>query len=206
MTKREKGLLLGGLLLVWGTLMFVDRLEQEDQQYQAPATPTGKGHNQPTRGRHTQAVGMNKSLGMIELNTPRNIFAPLRDPNEPKPKVAKLPPKPKVTAPKRTPPPSKPVATRPPPPNPSPNNLAIQQAQQQLKQFQFLGYLTKQGEQQVFLSNGQAIYIMKQGETLEGDIQVKSIEPTTVVLSKHLKSIGETVEATLPLTKDGSKT
>ena len=89
---------------------------------------------------------------------------------------------------------------------PSPNDLAAQQAKQQLKQYQFLGYLTKEGEQQIFLSNGQAIYIVKQGETLEGDIQVKAIEPTSVILSKHLKGSGETVEATLPLTKDGKKT
>jgi len=203
-TKREKGLLLGGLLLVWGALMFVEKLEQEDQQYQVPIRPGAKAINSNTRPQHARASVMSSPLRPIELNTPRNIFAPLRDPNQPKPKVAKLPPKPKATAPKRTPPKTKPARITPP--KPSPNNLAIQQAQQQLKQFQFLGYLTKQGEQQVFLSNGQAIYIMKQGETLEGDIQVKSIEPTTVVLSKHLKSIGETVEATLPLTKDGSKT
>lgn len=208
MTKREKGLLLGGLLLVLGTLMFVDRLEQEDEQFQTPDTLGAKSQSQATRGQGSQSSGMSRTLVNIELNTPRNIFASLRDPNQPKPKVAKLSPKPKTIAPSApTPPTSKPVPPRnTPPPPPSPNTLAIQQAQQQLKQFQFLGYLTKQGEQQVFLSNGQAIYIMKQGETLEGDIQVKSIEATTVVLSKHLKSIGETVEATLPLTKEGSKT
>lgn len=206
MTKREKGLLLGGLLLVWGTLMFVDRLEQEDEQFQTSATPAANSQSQATRGQATQSSGMNRPLVNIELNTPRNIFASLRDPNQPKPKIAKPRPKPKTIVRKSTPIPPKPVPTRVTPPQPSPNNIAIQQAQQQLKQFQFLGYLTKQGEQQVFLSNGQAIYIMKQGETLEGDIQVKSIEATTVVLSKHLKSIGETVEATLPLTKEGSKT
>ena len=205
MTKREKGLLFGGLLLVWGALMFVERLEQEDQQYQPPVKSGVQATSQATRGQHTMTVDMTKPLGIIKLNTPRNIFAPLRDPNQPKPIVAKVPPKAKATRP--TPPPPKPAPIqRTPSPQPSPNNLAIRQAQQQLKQFQFLGYLTKQGEQQVFLSNGQAIYIMKQGETLEGDIQVKSIEPTTVVLSKHLKSIGETVEATLPLTEDESKT
>ena len=199
MTKREKGMLLGGLLLIWGTLMFVDGLEQEEQQYQAPSLPAGQGLSQTKRGPNTP--GIYKPLQAIALNKPRNIFAPLRDPNQPKPKVVKQPSKP-------PPPPPKPQTARPAPPRPqptrpSPNDLAAKQAQQQLKKYQFLGYLTKEGEQQIFLSNGQAIYIVKQGETLEGDIQVKSIEPTSVVLSKHLKSIGETVEATLPLTKDG---
>jgi hypothetical protein len=202
-TKREKGLLLTGILLLGLTLLIVNDMEQEDQQYAVP-----NGHTMPptSRGSAPLAFGLDKPL-QITLKTPRNIFAPLADPNQPKPTVAKKPATPKVLTKKPVPPKPQPVATPPPPPpGPSPITLATQQAQQQLQQYQFLGYLTKKGAQQVFLSNGQAIYIVKQGETLEGDIQVKSIEPTAVVLSKHLKSIGETVEATIPLTKDGNKT
>ncbi len=204
MTKREKGLLLTGLLLIWGALMFVDGLEQDDRQYQAPATPAGHPSNQAKAGAPSLTFDMNKPLQTITLNKPRNIFAPLRDPHQPKPRIAKRPSKPKAPPPK--PPPSRPATARKPRPAPSPNDLAAQQARQQLKQYQFLGYLTKGGEQQIFLSNGQAIYIVKQGEMLEDDIQVKSIEPTSVVLSKHIKSSGKTVEATLPLTKNGNKT
>ncbi len=204
MTTREKRLLLTGLLLIGATLMFTDGGEQEDLQYQPSTTPGVQPTGQAKRGSHPVAFGFDKPLQTIALNTPRNIFAPLRDPNQPKPQVATRHSKPKTRAPKSTP--SKPVPGKKPRPATSPNSLAAQQAQQQLEKYQFLGYLTKEGEQQIFLSNGQAIYIVKQGETLEGDIQVKSIEPTAVVLSKHLKSIGETVEATLLLTKDGKKT
>jgi hypothetical protein len=63
--------------------------------------------------------------------------------------------------------------------------------------------MIEEGESQVFLSNGQAIYIAKQGETLEGDIVIQAIQPTEVTLSKTLKSNGLTVDATLPLTKEG---
>jgi len=203
MTKREKGLLLGGLLLIWGTLMVVDGLEQENQQYQAVGLQGGKGSLQVTRHPSPSGFGMNQPGQSIALNKPRNIFAPLRDPNQPKPKVMAQPSKPAPPPPKPSPTrarPSKPQRT-----GPSPHDLAAQQARQQLQQYQFLGYLTKEGEQQIFLSNGQAIYIVKQGETLEGDIHIKSIEPTAVVLSKYLKMSGETVEATLPLTKDGKR-
>lgn len=200
MTKREKGLLLTGVILLGVALMLVEDMEQEDQQY---APTNGQTLPQKTRGAEKLTFGTDKSLQTIVLNKPRNIFAPLRDPNQPKPKVTKQPAKPKTPPPK--PVPARPTVAANKPPPPSPNNLATQQAQQQLKQYKFLGYLTKKGDQQVFISNGQAIYIVKQGETLEGDIQVKSIEPTSVVLSKYLKNIGETVEATLPLTKDGNK-
>jgi len=203
-TTREKGLLLTGLLLIWGTLMFTDGAEQEDLQYQPSTTSGIQPTGQAKRGSNPVAFGFDKPLQTIALNTPRNIFAPLRDPNQPKPQVAKRPPKKKIKASK--PPPPKPAPVKKQQPAPSPTNLAAQQARQQLQKYQFLGYLTEEGEKQIFLSNGQAIYIVKQGETLEGDIKVKSIEPTSVVLSKHLKSIGETVEATLPLTKDGKKT
>ncbi|MDT7041068.1 hypothetical protein [Candidatus Nitronereus thalassa] len=203
MTKREKGLLLIGVLLLGATLIIVEDMEQEAQQY----APTNIQATRPA-SRETGPLGFGVDHTVpITLNTPRNIFAPLKDPNQPKPTVAKTRAKPEATPPKPRAPKAAPVNTPPPPPPPpSPNNLAAQQAQQQLRQYQFLGYLTKKGDQQVFLSNGQAIYIVKQGETLEGDIQVKSIEPTAVVLSKYLKGIGETVEATIPLTKDGNKT
>ena len=199
MTKREKGLLLTGVILLGVTLFIVNDMEQEAQQY----SPTHIQATSPaSRATAPLDFGVDHTV-QITLNTPRNIFAPLQDPHQPKPTVAKTPAQPKAPPPKQIAPKAKPVSTPPPP---SPNDLAMQQAQQQLRQYQFLGYLTKKGDQQVFLSNGQAIYIAKQGETLEGDIQVKSIEPTAVVLSKYLKGIGETVEATIPLTKDGNKT
>jgi len=204
MTTREKGLLLTGLILIWGTLMFVDEGEQEDQQYMPSTTLGSQSTSHAQRGSNPGAVGFDNPLQTIALNTPRNIFAPLQDPNRPKTQGTKRQAKKKTKTPTPQPPKHKTVTQ--PRPVTSPANLAAQQAQQQMKKYQFLGYLTKNGEQQIFLSNGQAIYIVKQGETLEGDIQVKSIEPTAVILSKHLKSIGETVEATLPLTKDGKKT
>ncbi|MBA3968427.1 MAG: hypothetical protein H0X47_22165, partial [Nitrospirales bacterium] len=93
---------------------------------------------------------------------------------------------------------------QPPPPGPSFADLAGQRAQEQLNQFRFLGYLTKGGESQAFLTNGQAIYIVKQGEMLEGRVQVHKIEPETVVLSTQVLETGSHVQATIPLTPDTS--
>jgi len=71
-----------------------------------------------------------------------------------------------------------------------------------MRQYKFFGYLTKEGIQQGFLSNGKMIYIVKRGETLEKGIAIKSLDAAEVVLSKYVKQAGTTVEATLPLTKD----
>ena len=93
----------------------------------------------------------------------------------------------------------------PPPPvqtGPSAADLAAQRAREQLNQFRFLGYLTKGGESQAFLTNGQAIYIVKQGEMLEGQVQVNKIEPETIVLSTQIWETGNQVQATIPLTPE----
>ena len=197
MTTRTKWILLGGLLLIWATTLFFGVLEEEDLQQGPLQYKTG----QTTR--ETGLKGSDPSLAFIKATSsdpvtftqPRNIFAPLgqQRAQKPTPKVSKKPPRKaslkRALGPK-------------PPSSPSPGDLAAQQARQQLARFRFLGYLTKGGESQVFLSNGQAIYIGKQGETLEGDIQIKSIKPTEVILSKPLKNSGTTVEAALPLTQD----
>ncbi|MCA9468269.1 MAG: hypothetical protein KC643_22910, partial [Nitrospira sp.] len=90
----------------------------------------------------------------------------------------------------------------PTPPGPSPGELAAQRARQELTQFRFLGFLTKGGESQAFLTNGQAIYIVKQGEMLEGRVQVHKIEPETVTLSTKIWETGNVIQAAIPLTPD----
>lgn len=72
-----------------------------------------------------------------------------------------------------------------------------------MRQYTFLGYLTKEGIQQGFLSKGQEIYIVKQGERFKDELEIKSIAPTAIVLSKQIKQAGTIVETTLPLTKTG---
>src|SRR5207244_9704471 len=94
---------------------------------------------------------------------------------------------------------AEPVAAPAPPPPPSPEEVAAQlarqqqelarrqleqaeqqarqqkeqsaqQARQQMGQYRFLGYLTQQGEHRAFLGKGQALFIVRIGETVEGKI------------------------------------
>ena len=74
---------------------------------------------------------------------------------------------------------------------------AAQQARQQMAQYRFLGYLTQQGEHRAFLGKGQALFIVRLGETVEGKIQVAAIDASAV----KLRETTTNVETTLPLTK-----
>ncbi|MGH7164706.1 MAG: hypothetical protein ACREIS_04175, partial [Nitrospiraceae bacterium] len=75
--------------------------------------------------------------------------------------------------------------------------LAAQQARQLMSQYRFLGYLTQGGESKAFLSKGKDIFVVRPGETVDGRIQITSIDATSV----KLKETGTSLETTIPLTK-----
>lgn len=196
MTNQRKWLILGSLLLAWG---MVTIFQMSD------SAPTDSMTLSATSGTPLPSI---KDLALdpafsnprqtATFSLPRNIFAPLgmsqivsrqeadkASSSRQKKTEASLPP-----------------PSTPPPPGPSIADLAGQRAQEQLNQFRFLGYLTKGGESQAFLTNGQAIYIVKQGEMLEGRVQVHKIQPETVILSTQVLETGSHVQATIPLTPD----
>lgn len=93
------------------------------------------------------------------------------------------------------------------PPPPSPEELARQQErlrQQQLReqmaQYRYLGYVNQNGEQKAFLGKGREIYILREGDTLEGKFQVALIDATTVKLLDNDSKL----ETTLRLKKEES--
>lgn len=133
----------------------------------------------------------------VKLSNPRNIFAPLGTDVRTAQKSRSTTQQTALTIP------ALPVAPPPPPPSgPSPAELAAQRARQELNRFRFLGFLTKGGESQAFLTNGQAIYIVKQGEMLDGRVQVYKIEPETIILSTKVRETGNLIQASIPLTPD----
>ena len=158
------------------------------------------------------ALNVPQSRRSMKLKNRRNIFAPLEDPDkrplEPQRATIAQPPTSPEPAPVIANPP--PDALPPPQPfyspaplqpsGPTPAELAAGQAREEMKQYTFLGYLTKEGVRQAFLSKDQALYVVKEGEQFEQDIKLKSIGPMEVVLSKYIKQAKTTVEATLPLT------
>ena len=194
MTNQQKGLVLVGLLMAWGGLTAYQMSDFSEPNSSDLSSSMPQAHSTlPT----VKALSLDQSFPntrqLVTFSQPRNIFAPLGLR--------------KVVAKQKTPihptfalQPSHPPP--PVPPGPSASELAAQRARQQLNQFRFLGYLTKGGESQAFLTNGQAIYIVKQGEMLEGQVQVNKIEPETIILSTQVLETGNQVQATIPLTPE----
>jgi Tfp pilus assembly protein PilP len=194
MTNQQKGFALVGLFVAWGGVTAYQMSDFSESSSDDLSSNLQQAHSTlPTVKSLSLDESFPNSRQMVTFSQPRNIFAPLRFR--------------KAVAKQKTPitPPSRPPTSPPPPtvpPGPSPSDLAAQRAREQLNQFRFLGYLTKGGESQAFLTNGQAIYIVKQGEMLEGQIQVNKIEPETIVLSTQIFETGNQVQATIPLTPE----
>jgi len=194
MTNQRKWLILGGLIVAWGGLTV---FQMSDSTQTDPMTlSSASGTPLPALKDLELDKTFSNPRQTAKFSTPRNIFSPpgMRQMlAQQESKIAAITP-----LAEKTPPPLPP----PPPPGPSAAELAGQRARQQLNQFRFLGYLTKGGESQAFLTNGQAIYIVKQGEMLEGRVQVNKIEPETVILSTQVLETGNHVQATIPLTPE----
>jgi hypothetical protein len=79
------------------------------------------------------------------------------------------------------------------PPMPTPEELAAQAAQQEMGQFRYLGYLSRDGRHEAFLSRGKDLHIVRAGETLAQRILVKAVTPTNVVLQEPRSLAEKTV-------------
>lgn len=196
MTNQQKGLVLVGLLMAWGGMTIYQMSDFSDSSSgDLSSTMPQVNSTLPTVKALSLDQSFPNSRQMVTFSQPRNIFAPLESRKVVVKQKTLITPLHSQSTPTIEPPP--PVA-----PGPSPSDLAAQRAREQLNQFRFLGYLTKGGESQAFLTNGQAIYIVKQGEMLEGQVQVHKIEPETIVLSTQIWETGNQVQATIPLTPE----
>lgn len=195
MTNQQKGFALIGLLLAWGSVMAYQMSEfsESSSSNLATARPQAQSSLPSVRDLSLEESFPNART-MTTFSQPHNIFAPhVSHRSVVKQTVTTIPSlRPIITQPK------------PVPPSPTAAELATQRARQQLNQFRFLGYLTKGGESQAFLTNGQAIYIVKQGEMLDGQIQVNKIEPEAIILSTHIRETGSHIQAIIPLTPESS--
>lgn len=209
MTNQRKLSLLLGLLVLWGILIVLEAGDESSSPRDSSGSLTQRSDSGvSTREIHappivTMLSPIENPKGRVTLAKPRNVFAPLRweTPRSTARARASQTPKPKPQPIQQT---AKTQAQPVQPEGPSPSELAAQRARQQLRQYRFLGYLTKGGVSQAFLTNGQAIYIVKQGERMDGRIHVRKIEPTTVTLSMTIGETGDQVEASIPLVVDQS--
>jgi len=193
MTNQQKGIVLIGLLVAWGGITTYQMWESSEPNPNNLSSSLQHGRSTlPSVKDLSLEHSFPNTRKIVTFSQPRNIFAPIGLRNVvAKPVIPITPPESREHAP-----------SSPAPLGPSPAELAAQRAREQLNQFRFLGYLTKGGESQAFLTNGQAIYIVKQGEMLEGLVQVNKIEAETIVLSTQIWETGTHIQATIPLTPE----
>jgi len=192
MTRRSQWLILVLLLGIWAGVAFWIMAAAPEPQRVPLAYVTGKADRAKV-SRPQAGAGLKVNLDLLAAGrrrteeafvAPKNIFAPL-----PTEKRAL------AHAKRRTPvPTTAPAVTAPAvPPPPSPEELAAQAARQELAQFRYLGYLSRGGRQQAFLSKGKDLYIVRSDETIEQRVLVKAVTPTGVTLQEPRSQVERTV-------------
>lgn len=207
MTERAKWGLLAALGVSWLAVIFL-RVMTAPEPQQVPLTFVSGRPAAQTRdpeGTETSLVIKPITVQARKLShTPKkNIFAPLDTPTSHEPGSRPKARKPAVSTVVKV----EPTPSGPPPPSPEEvaaeearrqHELKLKQVREQMAQYRYLGYLTRDGERQAFLTKGREIYIIRLGETLEGKFLVASIESTEV----KLREAATNLEATLSLTKN----
>ncbi len=204
MTDRQKWLGVGGLVLIWITLFSVIVISAPP-----PEEVPLKYRSGTVMARSTAAAPNEEwtvhSLRAQERQLPdtpkRNIFLPSSRPMDPQGKVVARQKRPQPLVAVTAPP------TPPVPPPPTAEELAQQQEalrrqqlQEQMAQYRYLGYVDRNGVHQAFLGKGREIYIIREGDTLDGKFQVSLIEATSV----KLLDAESKLETTLKLKKEES--
>jgi len=105
---------------------------------------------------------------------PKNIFKPVEFYKPPPPPPLPPPPVPEVKG-------------------PTPEELAAQRARQELSEFRVLGFLTKAGREEVFLSKGGELLIARQGDLIKNQFLLKELQGGRVVLKDPITNVEVTI-------------
>lgn len=212
MTDRQKWLGVGGLVMIWVSVLAVMVISASPPEEVPLKYRSGTVMARSTAAAPNEEWAVH-SLRAQERQLPdrpqRNIFFPSSRPRDPQDKVIARQKRSQPVVAETVPPtPSVPPGLPVPPP-PTPEELAQQQEalrrqqlQEQMTQYRYLGYVNRNGVQQAFLGKGREIYIIREGDTLDGKFQVTLIEATSV----KLLDADSKLETTLKLKKEESST
>jgi hypothetical protein len=187
MTVRARWIAFLSRLVVWvGVGVWV--LTQSPEPQRVPLTFVSGQQGKPEASRGKPGSNLKIQLELLAANRqrteksfgkPKNIFAPVF------PGQISGPPDSQGQAGVLT--------SQPPPPPPTPEELAKQAGVQELSQYRYLGYLTRGGKDQAFLSRGKDLHIVTTGETIEQRVLVKAITPAGVTLQETASQVEQTV-------------
>jgi hypothetical protein len=213
MTQRAKYLLFGGCAALWALLLVMRWMTGEPPQEVPLRFQSGQSSAEVSAvGKSGDGLMLKpfKAQGQATPAGPqKNIFSMGRAfaPESAKkiqvvkPSASPMPaPLPVVVLP--------PPTISPPPPvpaGPTPEELAAiaarqqhellsRQAREQMAQYRYLGYADRDGRQQAFLGKGTEVYILQEGDQIDGKFLVAAIDPTVVVLRESVTNLEARIE------------
>ena len=221
MTQRAKWLGAGGLVVLWLALVYVYFIDVPPPQEVPLKFQSGQVAAAPIQQGSTESWDVKSLHAQVPHELPttpkRNIFMAASLPLSSEAQTRLVAMRKKQTA----------LAsaaavvneTAPAPPAllpPSPEEIARQQEElaaqvlqqqeelhrkqllEQMAQYRYLGYVNQKGIQKAFLGKGREIYILRQGDTLDGKFLVALIETTAI----KIRVVESKLETTLKLSKD----
>ena len=202
MSPRIKWMGLSGLLALWMAMVYVNVLTAPPQRevplkYKSGQVATAKQDDGTTEVWEVRSL--KPKVKDLPVTPTKNLFAGTtgsRPQNVEARNVARRKKEHAIVA-------EAPAPTTPPPPSPEElarqqEALRLQQLREQMAQYRYLGYVNQNGVQKAFLGKGREIYILKEGEMLDGTFQVVLIEATSV----KLLDADSKLEQTLKLKKE----
>ena len=204
MTPRTKWMGLSGLMAIWVAVGYVNVITVPPQRevplkYKSGQVATAKQDDGTTEVWEVRSL--KPKVKDLPVTPTKNLFAGTtgsRPQNVEARNVARRKKEHAIVA-------EAPAPTTPPPPSPEElarqqEALRLQQLREQMAQYRYLGYVNQNGVQKAFLGKGREIYILREGETLDGKFLVAAIDAATVKLID-----GESkLETTLKLKKEES--
>ncbi|MBX3349023.1 MAG: hypothetical protein KF747_09785 [Nitrospira sp.] len=206
MTPRTKWMGLSGLIAVWVAMVYVNVLTVPPQQavplkYKSGQVVTAKQDDGSTEVWDVRSLKL--QVQDLPVTPTKNLFAGTTVSHPQNTEARNAARKKKSSTIVAETPATAPAPTTPPPLSPEElasqqEALRLQQLREQMAQYRYLGYVNQNGVQKAFLGKGREIYILKEGEMLDGTFQVVLIEATSV----KLLDADSKLEQTLKLKKE----
>ncbi len=210
MTTRSKGWLAAFLSSAWMILVAVELMRQPSPERvplkfkSGPPQEIAGNLPQGSSGPFTVRLARAKTHELPHLPS-HNIFAPITIPGQEEPArqvKRQIVPGPAKT-PSPQPPAPAPIVAEPPPP-PSDQELAAQKAIREaelarldsireLSAFRFLGFLERDGVAQAFLARGNELYVVANGDTVEGKYVITVLDTSSVKILATRTGIEATI-------------
>ncbi len=190
MTPRTKWMGLSGLIAIWVAVGYANVITVPPQRevplkYKSGQVATAKQDDGTTEVWEVRSL--KPQVQDLPVTPTKNLFAGTTVSRPRNVEARNLARKRKPPAIVGEAPATAPVPTTPPPP--SPEELAhqqeamrLQQLREQMAQYRYLGYVNQNGVQKAFLGKGRELYILREGEMLDGRFQVAVIEAAMVKL------------------------